>query len=182
MLDIKLRRARAPVNQALVCSLPHTLAASWLFQGSGTSEEHKKRKAELDLRLKLLTDMEEQLTDFGKHILKGASICMPSAIAYGSNEPILPYLTHTARRCTSKLHVRSTLCMASTHAWAAGPMLDCVVWNDGKVWRAALDTSEMYEAGSGAGALADFKPLTNFCLERKYRSFSPRESFSCHNV
>ncbi|CAK0779170.1 hypothetical protein CVIRNUC_004710 [Coccomyxa viridis] len=56
-----------------------------------------------------------------------------------------------------------------------GPMLDCVVWNDGKVWRAALDTSEMYEAGSGAGALADFKPLTNFCLEREYRSFSPQD-------
>ena len=61
-------------------------------------------------------------------------------------------------------------------------MLDCVAWNDGKVWRAALDTSEMYEADSGGGALADFKPLTNFCLEREYRSFSPRESLSCHRV
>ncbi len=182
MHDIKLRRARAPVNQALVCSLPHTLAASWLFQGSGTSEADKKKKAELDLRLKLLTDMEEQLTDYGKQILKLASICMPSAIAYASNESLLQFSRHTARRCTRKLHVRSTLCMVSTHAWAAGPMLDCVVWNDGKVWRAALDTSEMYEAGSGAGALADFKPLTNFCLEREYRSFSPRESSSCHHV
>ena len=44
------------------------------------SEEDKKRKAELDLRLKLLTDMEEQLTDYGKHIPKGASVCMPSAV------------------------------------------------------------------------------------------------------
>lgn len=55
-------------------------------------------------------------------------------------------------------------------------MLDCVVWQDeGKVWRAALDTSEMYEAGSGAGALADYKPLTNYRAERQHRSFSPRE-------
>ena len=57
----------------------------------------------------------------------------------------------------------------------AGPMLDCVVWHDGKVWRAALDTSEMYEPGSGAGALADFKSMTNYRLEREHRSFSPRE-------
>lgn len=54
-------------------------------------------------------------------------------------------------------------------------MLDCVVWHDGKVWRAALDTSEMYEPGSGVGALADFKPMTNYHLEREHRSFSPRE-------
>lgn len=58
----------------------------------------------------------------------------------------------------------------------AGPMLDCVVWHDGKAWRAALDTSEMYEPGSGKGALADFMPMTNFRLEREYRSFSPREA------
>lgn len=54
-------------------------------------------------------------------------------------------------------------------------MLDCVVWHDGKALRAALDTSEMYEPGSGAGALADFKPMTNYHLEREHRSFSPRE-------
>ncbi len=55
-------------------------------------------------------------------------------------------------------------------------MLDCVVWNDGETWRAALDTSEMYEPGSGKGALADFMPMTNFRAEREYRSFSPREA------
>ena len=41
-------------------------------------------------------------------------------------------------------------------------MLSCVVWHDGEVWRAALDTSDMYEPDSGKGLLADFEPLTNF--------------------
>lgn len=41
-------------------------------------------------------------------------------------------------------------------------MLDCVVWHDGEHWRAALDTSDMYEPGSGKGALADFTPMTNY--------------------
>jgi tripeptidyl-peptidase-2 len=50
-------------------------------------------------------------------------------------------------------------------------MLDCVVWQDGSTWRAALDTSELHETGSGRGALADFKPLTNYALEHQYGTF-----------
>lgn len=57
-------------------------------------------------------------------------------------------------------------------------MLECVVWHDGEHYRAALDTSEMYETGSTAGALENFKPLTNFRIERQYGVFSSRES--CH--
>ncbi len=53
-------------------------------------------------------------------------------------------------------------------------MLDCVVWHDGEVYRAALDTSELYEPGSTAGALENFKPLTNFRSERQYGVFSSR--------
>lgn len=44
-------------------------------------------------------------------------------------------------------------------------MLDCVVWHDGERWRAALDTSDMYEPGSGKGLLADFAPMTNFKVQ-----------------
>ncbi|GLC44539.1 hypothetical protein PLESTB_000062200 [Pleodorina starrii] len=57
-----------------------------------------------------------------------------------------------------------------------GPLLDCVVWHDGSVWRAALDTSQLHPPGSGRGALADFKPLTNYALERQYGTFSELDS------
>ena len=57
-------------------------------------------------------------------------------------------------------------------------MLDCVVWHDGAQWRAALDTSELHSPGSGAGALADFTPLTNFRTERQHGVFSSRGAFT----
>ncbi|KAL0371710.1 UNVERIFIED_CONTAM: Tripeptidyl-peptidase 2 [Sesamum calycinum] len=46
-----------------------------------------------------------------------------------------------------------------------GPIIDAVVWHDGEVWRAALDTQGL-EDESGCGKLADFVPLTNYrqCL------------------
>lgn len=42
-----------------------------------------------------------------------------------------------------------------------GPVIDAVVWHDGDVWRAALDTQDMEEE-SGLGKLADCTPLTNY--------------------
>lgn len=42
-----------------------------------------------------------------------------------------------------------------------GPVIDVVVWNDGDVWRAAVDT-QGFEDGSENGKLADFVPLTNY--------------------
>eukprot|EP00198_Chlamydomonas_reinhardtii_P006605 XP_001695941.1 predicted protein [Chlamydomonas reinhardtii] len=53
-----------------------------------------------------------------------------------------------------------------------GPLIDAVVWHDGAAWRAALDTSALHPAGSGAGALAAFTPLTNYADEHKYGTFS----------
>jgi tripeptidyl-peptidase-2 len=53
-------------------------------------------------------------------------------------------------------------------------MLDCVVWHDGACWRAALDTAELHEPSSGAGALADFAPMTNYRAERQHGVFSSR--------
>jgi tripeptidyl-peptidase-2 len=46
-----------------------------------------------------------------------------------------------------------------------GPLYDCVVFHDGKVWRAVIDTDE-------DGDLRDEKLLTNFRLEREFGTFS----------
>lgn len=64
----------------------------------------------------------------------------------------------------------------------AGPLLQCVVWHDGTHWRAAIDTSDMHEPGSGKGLLADFKPLTNYKAERQYGTFSAQDgcNFVCN--
>ncbi|RWW15835.1 hypothetical protein GW17_00020311 [Ensete ventricosum] len=42
-----------------------------------------------------------------------------------------------------------------------GPVIDIVVWNDGDVWRVAIDTQSL-EDSSDTGKLADFVPLTNY--------------------
>ncbi|KAJ9553504.1 hypothetical protein OSB04_017549 [Centaurea solstitialis] len=52
-----------------------------------------------------------------------------------------------------------------------GPVIDAVVWHDGEVWRVALDTQSL-EDDPECGKLADFIPLTNYKLERKYGVFS----------
>ncbi|KAJ4800193.1 Tripeptidyl-peptidase 2 [Rhynchospora pubera] len=52
-----------------------------------------------------------------------------------------------------------------------GPVIDVVVWNDGVVWRVAVDTQSL-EDSPDKGKLADFTPLTNYRLERKYGIFS----------
>ncbi|RDY13416.1 Tripeptidyl-peptidase 2, partial [Mucuna pruriens] len=52
-----------------------------------------------------------------------------------------------------------------------GPVIDAVVWHDGEVWRVALDTQSL-EDDPNYGKLANFMPLTNYRIERKYGVFS----------
>ncbi|CAN1158776.1 Tripeptidyl-peptidase 2 [Linum perenne] len=52
-----------------------------------------------------------------------------------------------------------------------GPVIDAVVWHDGELWRAALDTQSL-ENDPDCGKLADFVPLTNYRIERKFGVFS----------
>ncbi|KAK4492767.1 hypothetical protein RD792_000087 [Penstemon davidsonii] len=59
-----------------------------------------------------------------------------------------------------------------------GPIIDAVVWHDGEVWRAALDTQSL-EDEPGCGKLADFVPLTNYRIERKYGIFSKLDACTC---
>ncbi|CAA0825515.1 Tripeptidyl-peptidase 2 [Striga hermonthica] len=60
----------------------------------------------------------------------------------------------------------------------AGPVIEAVVWHDGEVWRAALDTMSL-EDDSGCGKLAEFVPLTNYRIERMYGSFSKLYACTC---
>ena len=67
-------------------------------------------------------------------------------------------------------------------------MLDCVVWHDGTHWRAALDTCDFLDDASisgkehPSGRLQDFKPLTNYCIEQQYGTFSAEDAcnFVCN--
>ena len=85
----------------------------------------------------------------------------------------------TAPTClhTIPFHSHATTCLC-----LIGPLLQCVVWHDGMHWRAAIDTSDMHEPGSGKGLLADFKPLTNYKAERQFGTFSPQDgcNFVCN--
>ncbi|WZY85249.1 hypothetical protein YC2023_031633 [Brassica napus] len=58
-----------------------------------------------------------------------------------------------------------------------GPVIDAVVWHDGEVWRVALDTQSL-EEDPDCGKLADFSPLTNYRIERKYGVFSRLDACS----
>ena len=57
-----------------------------------------------------------------------------------------------------------------------GPLLHCVVWNDGEMWRAAVDTSDMYGEEASKGHLADAPALTDFDAERQFGTFSAEDA------
>ncbi|XP_047082269.1 tripeptidyl-peptidase 2-like isoform X1 [Lolium rigidum] len=58
-----------------------------------------------------------------------------------------------------------------------GPVIDVVVWHDGDVWRVAVDTQGL-ECNKDCGKLADFVPLTNYRIERKFGIFSKLDACS----
>ncbi|XP_077225985.1 tripeptidyl peptidase ii [Tasmannia lanceolata] len=58
-----------------------------------------------------------------------------------------------------------------------GPVIDAVVWNDGDVWRVAVDTQSL-EDDPKHGKLADFIPLTNFRIEQKFGIFTKLDACS----
>ncbi|KAM0869156.1 hypothetical protein ACQ4PT_040859 [Festuca glaucescens] len=58
-----------------------------------------------------------------------------------------------------------------------GPVIDVVVWHDGDVWRVAVDTQGL-EGNKDCGKLADFVPLTNYRIERKFGIFSKLDACS----
>ncbi|CAL5323199.1 unnamed protein product [Camellia sinensis] len=58
-----------------------------------------------------------------------------------------------------------------------GPVIDAVVWHDGELWRVALDTQSL-EDDLERGKLAEFDPLTNYRVERKFGVFSSLDACS----
>ncbi|KAE9464869.1 hypothetical protein C3L33_03223, partial [Rhododendron williamsianum] len=58
-----------------------------------------------------------------------------------------------------------------------GPVVDAVVWHDGELWRVALDTQSL-EDDQDRGKLANFVPLTNYRIERKFGVFSSLDACS----
>uniref|UniRef100_A0A0E0K3A0 tripeptidyl-peptidase II n=1 Tax=Oryza punctata TaxID=4537 RepID=A0A0E0K3A0_ORYPU len=58
-----------------------------------------------------------------------------------------------------------------------GPVIDIVTWHDGDGWRVAVDTQGL-EGNKNCGKLADFVPLTNYRLERKFGIFSKLDACS----
>ncbi|XP_058205932.1 tripeptidyl-peptidase 2 isoform X1 [Rhododendron vialii] len=58
-----------------------------------------------------------------------------------------------------------------------GPIVDAVVWHDGELWRVALDTQSL-EDDQDKGKLANFVPLTNYRIERKFGVFSSLDACS----
>ncbi len=74
-----------------------------------------------------------------------------------------------AQRERGDLKVRFEQLQALWKAYAdPGPIYDCVVYHDGSVWRALIDTDE-------DGDLADEKAMTNYRLERQWSTFSSED-------
>ena len=87
-----------------------------------------------------------------------------SAIAELSAFKPGPDLTGEARS-SAKAELEARVALLKEHAEKyedSGPTVHAVVWHDGAVWRAALDTSDLFSEGSGEGLLADFVPMTNY--------------------
>ena len=64
------------------------------MQAGRTSEENKKAKEELELRLKLLTEMEEKLKDDGEHALYTAYISLLHAVPCNSSHARCSVYSH----------------------------------------------------------------------------------------
>ena len=75
------------------------------------------------------------------------------------------------------LHPVTTISdISETMIFFSGPLLHCVVWNDGEKWVAAVDTSDLYVPDSDEGKLADYSPLTDFDKQHKFATFSAEDA------
>ena len=117
-----------------------------LFPKSLTSRVKKERRKTWDRRQRQLLDREKRrLADFDKRFPK-------------------PKKTQKKHRVELEERIKQLKSLQSKYN-DPGPVCDCVVFHDGKVWRAVIDTDE-------DGDLTDEKVMTNFRLERQFATFS----------
>ena len=114
------------------------------------SKAERKRKWDIQQR-KLLTRLERELIEWdAKH----------------------PKPNKDQKKERSELELRVELAQSAAKSYKdPGPILDCVVFHDGKHWRAAIDTDE-------DGDLGDEKAMTNYRVAREYSTIGRREAFN----
>ncbi|XP_021765110.1 tripeptidyl-peptidase 2-like [Chenopodium quinoa] len=130
-----------------------------LFTKDLTSRLKKERRKQWDeLNQEAISDAVEKLSEFDQKHAKVED----------------PHL----KRLREDLQNRVDLLQKQANSYDdKGPVIDAVVWNDGEFWRVALDTQSL-EDEPGKGKLADFVPLTNYRIERKYGIFSKLDACS----
>ena len=111
-----------------------------------------------------------------------------------SSTSSLPAPSGSTKQKASELEARVSLLKDAEKAREdPGPIIEVCSWHDGKVWRVALDTTELEQLVKGSrlsqgsdsdGSLSTFKePLTDFKTERKFATFSTLDSCNyCVNV
>ncbi|RCV07666.1 hypothetical protein SETIT_1G263600v2 [Setaria italica] len=130
-----------------------------LFTYTLTSRLKKERKKKWDEEnQEAISDALKQLNEFEKKHTKPDDATLKKA--HEDLQSRLDYLRKQAEGYDDK-----------------GPVIDIVAWHDGDVWRVAVDTQTL-EGKNNGGKLADFVPLTNYRLERKYAIFSKLDACS----
>ncbi|XP_024379679.1 tripeptidyl-peptidase 2 isoform X4 [Physcomitrium patens] len=130
-----------------------------LFTGTLINRLKGERKKKWDEKQReALTEALRQLTEFDKKHLK-------------PTEPALKKAREDLQNRVDFIQKQSDVTIFYLSYEDNGPVIDAVVWHDGNLWRAALDTQDMEEE-SGLGKLADCTPLTNYRMERKYGVFT----------
>ncbi|KAK9291310.1 hypothetical protein L1049_019255 [Liquidambar formosana] len=124
-----------------------------LFTDTLTSRLKKERKKKWDEKnQEAITEAVKQLDEFDKKHIKVEDVNL--------------------KRAREDLQNRVDILRKQADSYDdKGPVIDAVLWNDGELWRVALDTQSL-EDDPECGKLANFVPLTNYRIERKFGVFS----------
>ncbi|XP_065030404.1 tripeptidyl-peptidase 2-like isoform X1 [Musa acuminata AAA Group] len=147
-----------------------------LFTSTLTSRLKKERKKKWDEKnQEAISEALRQLNEFDKRRLM-INIPLVAEISNATKYDKLEDLK--LKKAREDLQNRLDFLKKQAESYDdRGPVIDIVVWNDGDVWRVAVDTQSL-EDSSDTGKLADFVPLTNYRNERKFGIFSKLDACS----